>query len=259
MMETSSPAIGDGCRKAVQPPWEPLNRLHDRDERFATSSSLRLAPSGGRRPIQGRPSPTTIGEKSGLSRRGTIYEYIRAHPGAHVRGIANDLGFATGDLQYHLSWLERHGYVETRKNGFYRFVYPSKMFSEKQEVLLGVLSQETPREILLSLLLEASVNQGELAKSLACSQPTISWHMERLVGLGVVSRKRTSNGLAYDVVADNEEILRFVKEYHPTVWGRWAEKLTDVMVNAGNENAKEGNVSRVGLIRPALVELIGRS
>src|SRR5689334_4177853 len=104
VMETSNLAIGDGCRKAMQPPWEPLNRPHDKDELFATSSTLRLAPSG-RRPRQGRPSLTKAGERSGLSRRGMVYEYVRAHPGAHVRGIANDLGFATGDLQYHLSWL----------------------------------------------------------------------------------------------------------------------------------------------------------
>jgi len=204
-------------------------------------------------------SRATTETKSGLTRRGVIYEYVRGHPGNHVRGMCKDLKLATGDLQYHLLWLEKHGFVKTRKNGFYRFVYPTMLFSEGQEVLLGVLSQETPREIILSLLMEEAMTQGDLAESLGHSQPTVSWHMERLVQLGVVSRKRERRGLVYEVAADRGDVIRFVREYHGEAWNRWGSRLSSIVVIANARRAPKGGSSqRAELMAPAVVELIGK-
>ncbi|MDA4116958.1 MAG: winged helix-turn-helix transcriptional regulator [Thaumarchaeota archaeon] len=249
----------DGSRRPAELPWEQVSMFHYDDQGFGRKPpSGRAAIMVGQR--QGRPpSRNDAEEKSGLTRRGMVYEYIRAHPGAHVRRVAKELGLATGDFHYHLQWLEKHGYVETRKNGFYRFVFPARMFEERQEVVLGILSQETPRDILLSLLQGAGTTQGDLAKSLGHSQPTISWHLERLIRKGVVSRRKTNKGIAYAVEADQGEILRFVKEYHPGVWRRWASRLPGMMLTARDGNAERVKIKRVGLMRPALVELIGRS
>ena len=46
-------------------------------------------------------------------------------------------------------------------------VFPTMLFSEEQETLLAVLSQKTPREILLCLMENASMTQGDLAKLMA--------------------------------------------------------------------------------------------
>jgi DNA-binding MarR family transcriptional regulator len=198
--------------------------------------------------------------KSGMTRRGMVYEYIRAHPGTHVRGMTKELRFGTGDVQYHLFWLEKRGFIETRKSGFFRFVYPTMVFQEKQEVLLGVLSQETPREILLCLLCDQTMTQGDLARRLGHSQPTISWHMDRLVHLGVVSKKRTSRGVVYEVLADRDDILSFVRSYHSQVWKRWAGRLAGLVVSAGAKRVdKGGSARKVGLMPTAVVELIGHS
>jgi DNA-binding transcriptional ArsR family regulator len=258
-MERTSMESGDAGRIELQLPWETLNRFRERDEWLGTSSTLDWAALE-RRPRHGRStSRATVEKKGGLTHGGILYQYIRAHPGAHVRGMANDLGFATGDLQYHLTWLERRGHVETMKNGFYRFVYPSMMFEERQKVVLGILSLETPREILLSLLQDACMAQLDLAKRLGYSQPTISWHMGRLVRQGILRKRRTSKGIAYEVLADRAELLQFVKEYHPAVWRRWARRLTVLTLSAGDAKAEGGKITRVGPIRPALVYLIGRN
>jgi DNA-binding MarR family transcriptional regulator len=250
----------DGTRRLDAQPWEPLGRSFDGRGGFSDSRSLgaaALALQAPRYAVQ--PSRATSELKSGLTRRGIIYEYIRTHPGVHVRGMAKELRLATGDLQYHLLWLERHGFVKTKKSGFYRFVYPTMVFKEEQEVLLGVLSQETPREILLSLLRDAGTTQGELARSLGCSQPTISWHMDRLVQLGVVGKKRTSREIVYEVTADREDILRFVKDYHREVWKKWVGRLSSSVVSAGGKRVEKGRpMQRAGLFAPAVVELIGK-
>ena len=149
--------------------------------------------------------------------------------------------------------------MKTKKSGFYRFVFPTMVFDEGQEVLLGVLSQETPREILLYLLRGAALSQGDLAKSLGHSQPTISWHMDRLIKLGVVSKKRSSMRTVYEVTADRDDIVSFVKSYHPEVWKRWAGRLANFVMGAGTKGVdKGGALQRTGLMPPAVVEVIGK-
>jgi len=207
-------------------PWEIPGR--SLDGRGSLDPSWRAAFVG---PSSRRGARASTDTRSGLTRRGIIYEYIRNHPGAHVRGMGKDLRLGTGDLQYHLLWLERHGFVKTRKGGFYRFVYPTMVFKEDEELLLAVLSQETPREILLTLMHEEEMTQGEIAKALGHSQPTVSWHMDRLVRHRVVNRRRQRIGVVYSLAADRESVLNFVKTYHPGVWKRWSGKLSGILMS----------------------------
>jgi len=177
----------------------------------------------------GDPLPGFSGPAAGR-RREEIYRYIHAHPGSHVRGMGKDLRLATGALQYHLYWLERHGFVTTRRSGFYRYVYPSRVFGDWEEHLLGVLSQETPREILLCLAQRGSLSQGELAGMLGHSQPTVSWHMERLSKEGMVRRAKSSRTVTYELAVDRAEVLEFVKRYHRDAWERWEGNLGQAAV-----------------------------
>lgn len=166
------------------------------------------------------------------TRRRAIYRHILDHPGVHVRGVEKDLRIATGDMQYHLRGLEKQGLVKTRRVGLYRFVYPTNLFEDHQELLLGVLSQEMPREILLCLIGFPGLTQRELARRLHHSSPTIWWHMEKLAKQGMVRRRRTGKAVTYEVVADRAEILRLVRRYHPGSWDRW-ERDDAVVVQGG--------------------------
>ncbi|HVC27427.1 MAG TPA: winged helix-turn-helix transcriptional regulator [Nitrososphaerales archaeon] len=249
----------DGARRLDAPPWEPYDRFLDgrwgvADSRTAGGMLTRQASA------YGAHSSTANAElKSGLTRRGVIYQYVRAHPGTHVRGMGRGLRLATGDLYYHLFWLEKHGFVKTKKNGFYRYVFPTMVFREGQEVLLGVLSQETPRELLLTLMLDAAMTQGGLARSLGHSQPTISWHLDRLIQLGVVGKRMTNGRVVYEIAADRDDVLRFVKSYHPEVWKRWAGRLADLAVSGRVKRVVEGgSLQEVRPMPPAVVELIGK-
>ncbi len=238
-------------------PWGPQSMQLDGRRGFPGSSpwasSARQVPR-----FEALPSSNVIEAKSGLTRRGVVYGYIRSHPGAHVRGIAKDLRLANGDLQYHIYWLEKKGFVKTKRNGFYRFVYPTMVFQETQEVLLSVLYQETPREILLCLLHDPRITQGDLARSLRHSQPTISWHIERLILNGLVAKERTPRGTVYKLIANRDEITSFVKTYHPEVWRRWSGRLAHVVVAVGGRHVgKGGPVQRAGPLPPPVVERFG--
>jgi predicted transcriptional regulator len=81
--------------------------------------------------------------------RARVYDYVRKHPGSHLREIKKNLGIGMGDLQYQLYILEKMGLINSMRRGLYKFVFPSGIFGDKQAVILGALSLETQREILL--------------------------------------------------------------------------------------------------------------
>lgn len=159
--------------------------------------------------------------------RREIYDYIKSHPGTHEREIEKELGIATGDLRYHLNKLSRADLISTWGSGT-KFIFPLNLFGEKQEILLGLLTQETPREILLCIMRHPGIGQKEIAEELELSAPTIWWHMDRLLRLGVVGRKKDGKSVSYEVIARREDLLNFIVRYHPTIWEKWASRMHDV-------------------------------
>lgn len=166
-----------------------------------------------------------------------ILEFITAHPGVHLREVCRALALAMGDVQYHVRRLERDGRITTARRGLYKFFYPAGLFGERQREVLSMLSLETPRELLLSIIERPESTQVELAAATGVSQPTVSWHLKRLVELGIVGRHQEGRVVTY-TVAGSGEIATFVKTYHPTVWERWSSRLADIFIAYSGEEKK---------------------
>jgi len=77
-----------------------------------------------------------------------------------------------------------------------------------------------------------------LAGATNVSQPTVSWHLKRLVDLGIVGRRQDGRVVTYSV-AGGGEIATFIKTYHPTVWERWSSRLADIFIAYSAEEGKE--------------------
>jgi predicted transcriptional regulator len=175
--------------------------------------------------------------------RKRVNDYVASHPGTHARRIGKELGLSRGDLQYHLYILEKEGLIKTRRRGLYKFVFPSRLFGEKQEVVLSLLSQETPSEILLFLIQNPDSTQTDLVEHLRFSAATVSWHMDRMVKEGVVARKKAGKFVEYRVTVSADDMIQLVKEYHPTLWERWADRFADIMFGLGRT---EGGSAEMG-------------
>ena len=142
-----------------------------------------------------------------------------------------------GDVQYHIRRLEMDGRISSVRRGLYKFFYPSALFGEKQRDVLSVLSLDTPRELLLNIIEKPYSSQEELARALVVSQPTVSWHLKRLVDLGILEKQHTSTGTTYSVVGSSApEIATFLRSYHPTVWERWSSRLADIFIAYSEED-----------------------
>jgi predicted transcriptional regulator len=166
-----------------------------------------------------------------------IFDYITAHPGVHLRQVCRELGLAMGDVQYHVHRLERDGRINSVRRGLYKFFYPSALFGEKQRDILSVLSLDTPRELLLNIIEKPCSSQDELARATMVSQPTVSWHLRRLIDQGILEKQQVGKSTTYRVVGSNApEIAMFIRSYHPTVWERWSSRLADIFIAYSEED-----------------------
>lgn len=165
-------------------------------------------------------------------------EFVSSHPGVHLREICRALGLAMGDVQYHLRRLERDGRIHSVRRGVYKFFYPANLFGERQRDVLSVLSLDRPRELLLNIIEHPGSTQETLAGATHISQPTVSWHLKRLVDLGIVDRRQQGRTVTYSV-AGGGEIATFIKTYHPTVWERWSSRLADIFIAYSAQEEKK--------------------
>jgi predicted transcriptional regulator len=163
------------------------------------------------------------------SKRVQILEFIKANPGAHLRRIKRELNLAMGVLQYHLYRLEKDKSIVSRRRGLYKRFYMTLDFEVEEQEILGVLFQETERDLLLYLLKTPDATQKELSEFARVSASSTSWHMKRLVQVGLVEARRQGGFVYYMVKGDPARILTLVKSYHPRIWERWAERLADLL------------------------------
>lgn len=175
-------------------------------------------------------------EEDHESRRIRIFEFIRTHPGSHLREIKRELNLGMGVIQYHLYGLEREQKIISRRRGLHKRFYTTQVFGDRQLEILDTLSQETDRDILLFLIQNPDATQKELSEYLKISAASINWHMRRLSDTGIVEAKRDGVNVRYFVRDNQAEILALLRSYHPAVWERWADRLANIISDMERES-----------------------
>lgn len=162
--------------------------------------------------------------------RRDIYNYISLNPGSYLRKIYRDVGLAMGDTQYHLSVLEKKGYVKSRKVGKHRHYYPMSVNSGQDELMLVFLKQAVTRDILVYLIENIGATQSDLSNFKHFSTPTIYWHMKRLINSGLVVGIKEGNVIRY-YVKDISNLTECLRRYMPDTWMSLASKFADIYSN----------------------------
>jgi len=163
------------------------------------------------------------------SNRVRILQFIKANPGTHLRKIKRELNLAMGVIQYHLYKLERERSVVSVRQGLYKRFYADKGLKIEDREILSILSQETERDIVLYLIKNPLATQKELSEFARISASSTNWHMKRLSQAGFVQPRREGGFVFYTVRGDRARILALLRNYHPRIWERWAERLADLL------------------------------
>lgn len=161
-----------------------------------------------------------------------IFQFIVNNPGIHLRKIKNSIGYSMGTIQYHVKNLEMDGKIKSKKDGFYRNYYT--VGSETDEKVMSLLNLESPRRIILYLIENESSSHMEIAKNLGLSSSTISWHMKKLLDLGIVVTKYKGKFSIYRL-QNKKALLLLFYQYKSSTWNHLINNMTELFEASKNE------------------------
>ena len=167
-----------------------------------------------------------------------ILRYIQDKPGCHLRQLKEDLDLGMGTVQYQLYGLEKSGKISSARRGLYKHYFPVGML-DKEKDILKVLSQETAREILMFVIERGNPAHADISESIMISSASVSWHMKRLTGLGLVSEERDGKYKRYRLRSDPKTIVELLKNYYPSIWDKWSNRLAEIFLSFSEGERQE--------------------
>lgn len=181
---------------------------------------------------KGRPDLTDEADEGNA---GKILLFIQEHPGCHLRRIRNELEVSMGTAQYHLARLEKAGKVISNRHGLFRYYFPIGVFQDNERNLLETLSHETARDILIFIIEQKNPTQSDIAYKIGVSAASVSWHTKRLAELGIIAESREGKYKRYQVRADPKSLMSLMKNYYPSLWDRWSNRLAELFLTLSRE------------------------
>jgi predicted transcriptional regulator len=160
-----------------------------------------------------------------MNRVTQIIEVIEKNPGIKFREIMRETGMKNGVLGYYASKLERDGSVKVdRSPGQTRFYPPG--ISDDDTLLIKNLRQETPRQILASLLQYGMLSFNELVEKTRKSPATVSLYLSQVTRDSIIESKLVNFKKRY-YVKDIEKLQKIIYKYHPSLIESAADHLAD--------------------------------
>ncbi|XRP96647.1 winged helix-turn-helix transcriptional regulator [Methanocaldococcus sp. 16A] len=148
-----------------------------------------------------------------LELRRKIYNLIKKHPGIHFRELERKLNIATGNLQYHLQYLEKKNLIKSENDGGYVRYFPKDcQLDENEKKIMSFLRRRTSRYIILYLLSRESTNNKNIAKDLNLSPSTVSWHLNNLINAGIVEKEKIGRE-SFFKIKNPEKIVNILITY----------------------------------------------
>ncbi len=158
---------------------------------------------------------TGLGGMAGFSRisndellehpmRAQIFDVIKTHPGIHASQLAREMDVGWGTITHHLDKLQRAQMVTTRRvNNQKCFFEQGGEISRHDMQIASALKGDTASSIAAFVTHHPMTSQKQMAEALGISPALASFHVKKLVGLGVLEKMRhgketlltTSDGL----------------------------------------------------------------
>ena len=160
-----------------------------------------------------------------MNRSSQIIDIIEKNPGIKFREIMRETGMKNGVLSYHTRRLEKIGVVKVERSPRQTRFYPLGVTNE-ESVLIRSLRQETPRQILLSLL-DAELAFNKIVEKVKKSPSTVSTYLSQLLEDEIVEFKIIELKKVYRI--KNKGIVQSaINKYHPTLMEKSADRLADI-------------------------------
>ena len=157
--------------------------------------------------------------------RSRILDDVRAHPGSSAREIQRRLSLGWGDVAYQLDVLVRRDALRRERGGWRDYYFDPGITWEERKVLQS-LHSPAERAILLVLGRGPGFSLGELVERVRLSKSTVSFHLSRLTGLGVVTPFYDSGVRRYRV-RDPERLERLLTTYRSSLGDQFVDRFAE--------------------------------
>lgn len=123
--------------------------------------------------------------------RAQIFQVIQSNPGIHASGLARQVGVGWGTITHHLEKLEKGSLVATRKvNNQKCFFENGGKVSRQDMAIAGAVKGDTAGDIAGFVTAHPMTSQKQMAEALGLSPALVSFHVKKLVNLGVLDKVR---------------------------------------------------------------------
>ena len=146
-----------------------------------------------------------IGRSNALANlnRERLYDFIKSCPGTCFSEVIKKTGLNRGTVRYHMEVLETENMIEPYKaNGKIRYFQNSSTYEEKDKAVIAALKNDMDRRIILEILNGQCSTNETLVEKIGVSASTISWHIRRLKGQGIVEDDRQGQNTTYNINSD---------------------------------------------------------
>jgi len=127
--------------------------------------------------------------------RQKIYEFISRNPGLHHIEISRKLKIPNTTLYYHITFLKKLGLITEKNDGKYKRIYASIDIDPKEKEIINLIRKEVPCRIFLHILFSISCSQIELSKELEIHPASVSYHLKKMVEIGIIEEAPSKNGI----------------------------------------------------------------
>lgn len=129
--------------------------------------------------------------------RASLLEIIRREPGRSPAELAKQVPCSWSTLVYHLSVLEREGYVSKAREGRRWRFFPTGQQDHSQLPALALMNNPRAARLLEEVRAQPGIAQHTLSARVALSPSTVHFHMRKLLEVGVVRAERDGRVVRY--------------------------------------------------------------
>ena len=159
-----------------------------------------------------------------LETRREIFQWVEQFPGLHLREIERQLDITSALAEYHLNYLQKHELVMSIEEGGYRRYYPhydigdtseKPQLSSEDKRIVGLMRGPIPFQIVLFLMGEQGRTHKEISDGLKISRSTLTYHLKKLIQLGVVQKKARGPSRGF-FIQHPRKMRQLMIQYKPT-------------------------------------------
>ncbi|MHB8604377.1 MAG: winged helix-turn-helix transcriptional regulator [Thermoplasmatota archaeon] len=146
--------------------------------------------------------------------RNRIYQYLRAHIGANLKQVTDDLRLTTTNAIWHLRKLEDAGLIHSRRFNGFKVFYPAEGGVEARRLSLSItaLANGNAQEVFEFVMSNPGAHQREIARALGVNHGTVRWHLKKLGRAELLTEVKKGRASVYEATPLGESALKTVLE-----------------------------------------------